>query len=190
MKVLVILGISVACLAPRQNDSSSPSSATGQLAASRIEGFSEEARIVLATNYLLKLDPGVSAKKTQDTTVLSTYDGRRIRVDAGSERITLPSPVTARVTPAGWDLGMGKTYSIAALHISRDEQDDTDSNLKSMQESAKKLKSKADNKQDNDKASTRKLRVRWLYGENPNPTAELFNDSAIQQLTHVSPIGF
>ena len=36
----------------------------------------------------------------------------------------------------------------------------------------------------------RKVRVRWLYGEDPNPTADVFNTEAIQQLVHLSPMGF
>jgi hypothetical protein len=192
MKLLAVLTIGAACFAPQQSDSSSaanPAPAT-LLTTNRIEGLSEATKIVLATNYILNLDPGICARKTDDTVQLSTYDGAKIRLTAGGEKIRLISPAVARLTPNGWDLGMGRIYPESALRFSRDEQDDTDNNLKSMQESAKKLKSKTDNKQDINQNPSKKLKVRWLFGENPNPTAELFNTQAIQQLTHLSNIGF
>lgn len=186
---MVLLALSV-CLAPQQNESgkSVAGSPATLLTSNRIEGLSEEARIVLATNYILNLEPGVSARKADDSVLLSTYDGAKIRVTAGNERIKVASPTVARLTPTGWDLGMSRTFAASEIRISRDEQDDTDNNLKSMQESAKKLKSKTDKPQD--KEIHKKLRWRSLYGENPMPTAELFNTEAIQQLTHLSNIGF
>jgi hypothetical protein len=186
MKFAALLSISLSFLASQEPAATVTAPAT-LLSSSRVEGLSEEARVILATDYILNLEPGIKADKGSDALVLSTYDGAKVRVAADNEIITLPSPMIARLTPQGWDLGIGKVYPSSALRVSRDVQDDTDSNLKSMQESAKKLKAKSDA---TPPKSKQKSRVRWLYGQNPFPTAEPFNTVAIQQLTHLSAIGF
>jgi ABC-type Fe3+-hydroxamate transport system substrate-binding protein len=196
MKILAVLAISACCLPPQQSDSTSAGISSSHLATTRIEGLSESASIVLATNYILNIDPGVTAQKNNDSVTLSTYDGAKIQVVVGSERIAVMSPFVARLTPLGWDFGMGKTYSASALYLSRVVQDDTDSNLKSMQENAKKLKAKTpppnDPKKPNNNNNQGNTPTHWrlLFSENPMATAELFNAAAIQQLVHLSPIGF
>jgi|SRR5579862_3012178 len=191
MKVLATLVIVCASLLTQEGavKPAPPTPAIAHGSGDRIDCLSDDARIVIATNYTLNLEPGVFAKKTNDALLLSTYDGAKLRVVAGNARIKVSSPTVARFTAEGWDLGLGRLYTASELRVSRDEQDDTDQNLKSMQEAAKKLKSKNAPTQDNQTAQ-RKLRTRWLFQENPTPTAELFNTAAIQQLTHLSNIGF
>lgn len=185
MSSLATVLLTAVSLATQQADLAPESPPGNLVSGTHIEGLSEVARIVMATNYALNVDPGVCARKNSDSVVLSTYDGAKIRATFGADRMTFASPVIARLTPDGWDLGVGQICAIKELHLSRAPQDDTDSNLKSMQESAKKIKSN-----NGDNVPVKKLKVRWLYGENPNATAALFNTPAIQQLTHFSPIGF
>jgi hypothetical protein len=113
----------------------------------------------------------------------STYDGKNLELETPIEKIVLSSPATVSLTETGWDLGHGKILRSSQIHARRQAQDDTDENLKSMKEAAQKLKTK-------DPQPARKLRIRWLYAEDPFPTAELFNTPAIQQLSHLSPVGF
>ena len=99
---------------------------------------------------------------------------------------SLPSPAFAELTSEGWVLA-GRPLKAPGL-TARRAQDDTDNNLKSMQEAAKKLKAKTDPSKIAD--PNKKLHFRWLYGDDPFTSAELFNTEAIQQLTHLSNIGF
>jgi|SRR5579859_497265 len=150
----------------------------------------ENALIARDGGQNISLQPGVRANFAGGSWSISSHDGSSFVLVIPSGNMIVPSPTLASATPIGWKIAgnaiTGEGFIIARLK----NQDDTDSNLKSMQESAKKLKSKTnDNNQDN-KGPTKKLKVRWLYGENPNPTAELFNSAAIQQLTHLSNIGF
>jgi len=135
----------------------------------------------------LQIEPGVRVTGGTDRFTFSTHDGSNIEFKTSTGAIYRTSPVIAKLDNNGLQFDFG-SFSTDTVLARRAAQDDTDSNLKSMQESAKKLKAKTTN-QDNAQPN-KKLRVRWLYGENPMPTAELFNSAAIQQLTHTSPIGF
>jgi hypothetical protein len=144
--------------------------------------------LLLIENTSFQLEPGIRAKISNGDYTLTTYDGSKVQLKSGNATTLVPSPAVVRMGEYGWEVN-GLALNNTILTARRSTQDDTDSNLKSMQESAKKLKAKTnDNNQDN--RATKKLKVRWLFGENPNPTAELFNSAAIQQLTHLSNIGF
>jgi len=155
------------------------------VAGSSIVPLDDVATLSVEPNRLLNLEPGIRATRADGAYTLATHDGRMVEIEAGSEKLSLPSPVALRLTEKGWEFNAGKAYPASSVTIRRRQQDDADSNLKSMQESAKKLKSRQQ-----DKAAPNKLRVRWLYGDNPFVQSEVFNSQAILQLTHISPIGF
>ncbi len=138
----------------------------------------------------LQLTPGLRAIRTSDGYSVSSYSGAGILLESSAGTFTVSSPSTLRLTDQGWEVAGRKVLPNFAYTARAAAQDDTDSNLKSMQESAKKLKTKSNANQDENQQPGKKLRVRWLFGENPMPTAELFNTPAIQQMTHLSAIGF
>jgi len=197
MKLTVALLLVCAVAAPQSQDRSGHDAGgrkagdaarlDGVLASrNRVEALTDIARVEVAPGCALELEPGVRFSRLEEGFSFATYDGSNVEFAATGERVRLASPVTARLTERGWDLGNGKVYPAAGLVVRRKaQQDDADSNLKSMQESAKKLRAK--NQADQ---SGRKIRVRWLYGENPMVTCEIFNSPAIQQLVHISPLGF
>jgi hypothetical protein len=135
------------------------------------------------------VEPGIRASRNNAAFSLATHDGSGIEVQVGERFIHSASPLLVlQSNDNRWSIA-GQTFQVTGPLVARRRaQDDTDSNLKSMQESAKKLKSKTQDPNANQPG--KKLRVRWLFGENPMPTAELFNTPAIQQLTHLSNIGF
>jgi hypothetical protein len=186
MKILAILSISFAAFTSG-NAPQLPADLDAIQTNSHIEGLVAVAPLSLGTGHNLLLEPGVRATRANDTVNFATYGHSRMELIAGTEKFFLTSPITARITDAGLDFGAGRVFNATALTLRRDVQDDTDNNLKSMQESAKKLKAKNDATPPKSKL---KSRVRWLYGNNPFPTAEAFNTIAIQQLTHLSPVGF
>jgi len=157
--------------------------------ASKTDALTSPQTLTLAPDRLLVLEPGIRAIKTEFGYSLATYDGAKVDLVGAGGPVALLSPAPLRLSAKGWDLGNGTLASSPVLTARRHTQDDTDTNLKSMQESARKLKEKNELAQKN-APIIHKFRVRWLYQENPNPTSELFNSQAIQQLTHVSPIGF
>jgi hypothetical protein len=132
----------------------------------------------------LTVEPGVRYSHRDGMTLLSTYDGSKIAIQMGEETHYLSSPATLQINEGAWTSN-GKAWKAGSLSARRSTQDDTDSNLKSMQESAKKLKAKNDANPAN-VAKAKKLRVRWLYGDNPFATSELFNSQGIQQLIHIA----
>jgi hypothetical protein len=133
----------------------------------------------------LTLEPGVRFNRGQGAYSLTTYDGAPMELEMGPDKMFLSSPVSVRLTDGGWEFNGGNLRTGVGFTARRRQQDDADSNLKSMQEAAKKLKSKT---QDNSSAA--KLRVRWLHQENPFVQSEIFNSAAILQLSHISPLGF
>ena len=149
-----------------------------------VEALAEAAIVPLDRGSSLNLEPGIRFTRFDGAYAFASHDGNKVEIEIGTERLSLASPVTALLTDRGWEFNGSKPVQATSLTARRRQaQDDSDSNLKSMQEAAKKLNDKAPQ-------SSRKARVRWLYGENPFATAELFNTAAIQQLSHISPAGF
>jgi hypothetical protein len=186
---LFLLGITIR---PASSNNDAPQSAEPAPTNLLISHNSMES--LLSTSQLsieggnLTLEPGVKVTRTDDGYVFATHNGKNIDFGAGATHLSLPSPARAQWTPSGWMLA-GRPLDSLSLQAQQASQDDTDNNLKSMQDAAKKLKEKSEpaNKPQTPK---HRLRVRWLFGEDPMPTAELFNTAAIQQLTHLSEIGF
>ena len=189
MKPLAFFCMSVVAFAAKQSDQVRLGSEDVLITSSVTVPLTHTAALTLSTDRTLNLDPGVRMTRIENGYSLATYDGKNINLELGAEWVALPSPSTIRLTDSGWDLGTGKTYRSSVLTAHRAVQDDTDSNLKSMQDSAKKLKTKSNESQD-EKKSGKKSHLRRLFGEDPMATAELFNSEAIQQLTHLSPNGF
>jgi hypothetical protein len=147
--------------------------------------LSDSAILALSETQTLHLEPGVRMNRVGDGYLLSTFDGHKIELSIGSDVIALPSPALVRAGASGWDFGTGKTTTASSVVAKRRQnQDDTDQNLKSMQEAARKLKNRQDARPSSKQAG------RWANQENPFATAELFNKPAIQQLTHLSAAGF
>jgi hypothetical protein len=138
----------------------------------------------------LNLHPGVRGTYVDKSLSISSHDGSNLVFVTPNGKIVLPSPALAMPSEAGWTI-VGTSFSSSDPIVARlKTQDDTDNNLKSMQESAKKLKAK-NNGQEGNKSSQRKSHMRFLYGSsNPMGTSEAFSQAAIQQLTHLSAIGF
>jgi hypothetical protein len=184
MKLLALLGLGLFAFSAQQPGSVHTEDTNTLLTSSGLIPLNGTATLAVASDRTLQLDPGVRMSRLENGWALSTHDGRNLDIQVGTERMVFASPLTARLLDSGWDLGNGKTYAVATLKARRFQQDDADANLKSMQESAKKLR------KDQKKDPAAKLRVRWLYGENPMATSELFNSQAILQLSHISPMGF
>ena len=185
MKLLLLLGVSLSSFAQQSAPSALPESARS----ARVDALIESSILPVAPGGSLVIEPGIRAIKVGTGYSLATYDGSRIDIVTSDGRMALVSPANAWLNDREWVFGNGKASFDRVITARRLVQDDTDSNLKSMQDSAKKLKAKSIENQ-GDKPIAKKLRVRWLFGENPMPTAELFNSAAIQQLTHLSNIGF
>ena len=190
MKSLIILGVS--CIAFASENTPALTSDVDVLhTKSFIEPLASATPLAIDESRSLILEPGVRATRTDDTFNFTTHGNSFIQIVTENEHLVLASPVIAQLNGARLDFGNGKFYDPALVTLRRIAQDDTDSNLKSMQESAKKLKAKNNGNQDSTAHEPgKKLRYRWLYQNNPNPTSELFNQPAIQQLTHLSAIGF
>ena len=191
MKTLAWLAVAGVCFAAQSEPApAAPATPATGLSSNRIDALTEIAKVRLEDKYSLNLEPGVYARREGGALQIASYSGRKIQISAGNERISLDSPATLKLTPEGWNLGDGRVIPAASLQVAQQDQDDTDKNLKSMQDAAKKLRSKTvdQNKPQDQNALLKK--TRWLFGENPMPTAEMFNTPAIQQLTHISAIGF
>jgi hypothetical protein len=139
----------------------------------------------LETGRAISVEPGVRVTRADGTYILSTHNGAKVEIEVGTEKLVLTSPVSARLTDGEWEFNGVKPKGASLVIARRRQQDDTDTNLKSMQEAARKLKNRNPNP-----GTPVKLRVRWLYGDNPFVQDEAFNKAAILQLTHISPIGF
>jgi len=190
MKTLAIIGLAFAAFTG-STSTPIPADADVETLSTKnvIEPLISVAPLSLGAGRNLTLEPGVRVTNSDGIMSFSTHGNSRMELISGSDRIQLLSPVSARITDAGLDFGTGRIYNSAAFTLRRDVQDDTDTNLKSMQESAKKLKTKNNANQEANQPA-KKLKWRFLFGENPHPTAELFSQQAIQQLTHLSPVGF
>ncbi len=151
---------------------------------SSVECLTDATRIALSADRTMLLAPGVRLIRDGSSYVLSTYDKSRINIEFEGTEISLESPSALRLTGEGWRTGGGQLITAPALSLRRKTQDDADQNLKSMQEAARKLKSRQDAKPQAAKPG------RFTYQENPFHTAEVFNKAAIQQLTHLSATGF
>jgi hypothetical protein len=186
---LLALGVTVSPASSRNDIPQSADSNSSSLLASRnsLDSLTAASRIALDGGRTLTLEPGVRATRTEGGYLFSTYAGKRLELETGSGHLSLPSPALVQLTSEGWLLD-GRALDAHSL-TARRAQDDADSNLKSMQEAAKKLKAKQDAPANNPQAN-KKIRFRWLFAEDPMPTAELFNTAAIQQLSHLSNIGF
>jgi hypothetical protein len=189
LKLATILALSLLALAPQQPDPTPASSSAALVTKTGVIPLTHTATVALIDNRFLNLEPGIQMTRDNDRFALSTFDGKNVEISAGSDTFALASPVSARLSNAGWDFGNGRTYPAASVTARRKQQDDADSNLKSMQESARKIKKNAPKDLDPN-APARKLRVRWLYGENAMVTSELFNSEAILPLGHISPFGW
>jgi hypothetical protein len=184
MKVLVLALMAAPLFTA--NQSSAPHAV---IAESRIDPLLDSANVPLNSEVMLSLDPGVVFKRNQNAFTLSSHDGRRIELMVGSQITSFSSPMSMRLEGNTLLLDSGKQISASSL-IARRAQDDTDNNLKSMQESAKKLKAKNTN-QDTKQAANKKGHLRFLYNNGSSMgTAEAFNTPALQQLTHLSAVGF
>jgi hypothetical protein len=190
---------------PQQADASLAKLATpapSDLLISRnsMESLTTVATVSLDSGRSIQLEPGVRVTRDDDGYLFAARGVKKIEIATDTDRYTLLSPARAQLTPEGWVIN-GKPLGARSITARWAVQDDTDSNLKSMQEAAKKLKAKNDAAP----ATKKKLQVRWLYGENPFPTSELFNTQGIQQLIHllgtpaaaasaasrgISPVGF
>jgi hypothetical protein len=175
-----------------QSDNSAPLSGTsssrdteGSLLAikSSFEPLLDTATLSLENGRTLKLEPGVRVTQEGGGYSLATHDGKKLVIQTGADSLVLASPVVARLTDRGWELNGASPIETHSLLARRQNQDDADTNLKSMQEAAKKLKKSSQENQT-------KLRIRWLYSENPFASDETLNTAAIQQLTHISALGF
>jgi hypothetical protein len=188
MKVsTLILAVAGVCFAAQSEPA--PATPAPSRPTDRIDALTEVAKLRLEDKYSLNLEPGVYARREGGALQIASYSGRKIQIRAGNERISLDSPATLKLTPEGWTLGDGRVLPAASLQVAQQDQDDTDKNLKSMQDAAKKLRSKTE-PANNPQTPKPNLHVRWLYSDNPMPTAEMFNTPAIQQLVHISAIGF
>jgi hypothetical protein len=159
----------------------------------------EVASLPITADQKLSVEPGVRFSAREDSVSLSTYDGSALEIRSTRGTFRVLSPATLRVVAGGVEINGVIHPSNSAIVARRLVQDDTDSNLKSMQENAKKLKAKnppanpnQPNQPNNGNNNQGHTPTHWrlLFSENPMATAELFNAAAIQQLSHLSPIGF
>ncbi len=186
MKLLVIAGLALLPLCDQTEGSavSHPFLKEALVTDKGFEPLTDSAPLSIQNRNLI-LEPGVRAQKNADSFTLSTHDHSSFEMLVGSERLLFPSPLNIKVSNGAWDFGTGKTYANSEV-LARRTQDDTDTNLKSMQESAKKLKSQIKEVKKSDDPN-KKTKVRLLMFE----YAELFNKIAIQMKSHqISPIGF
>lgn len=151
-----------------------------------VESLTGETEVALEAGRVLRLTPGIRFTRLEEGYSLATHDGRKIEVDAGTERIALPSPVIARLTSRGWEFGGGQPYAGPVLAASRHVAEELREAFPAdPQQDRRQPKTRTRTKE-----AGKKLRVRWLYSEDPMPTAEVFNTEAIQQLVHLSALGF
>jgi hypothetical protein len=184
--VLLALGIAVFVQStdPDRRVAASALEGTPLLTSNSVEALAQATSLSLQDGSFVNLEPGVRFTRRAGTYTLTTHDGNKVEIETGSGTLSLTSPVTALLTDRGWQFNGSSPVKAVSLTARRHQaQDDTDENLKSMKDAAQKLKTK-------DPQPARKLRIRWLYAEDPFPTAELFNTPAIQQLSHLSPVGF
>jgi hypothetical protein len=187
LEFAALFGLGFAAFAPQQQANPAPSVNPDALVTSTsITPLTHTATLALIDNRTLSLEPGIQMTRSPEGYSLSTFDGHNVAINTGSEILLLASPVLARVSSAGWDFGNGQACTANVVTVRRQQDDDADSNLKSMQESARKLKSQPRLQP----PPPKKLRVRWLYNENPMVTSELFSSEAILQLSHISNNGF
>lgn len=201
MKVFALLAIAAALVSPQAAPPTAKAPSPEILVSgASVEALVAEIQVAVAADGILALAPGVRLTHVDSGVSLATHDGAKVEVQVGDETLTLPSPAIARRTEQGWVLG-GVNYRGTALSARRRAQDDTDTNLKSMQESARKLR----NRSPQDPPSSGKPRAlhgfhanapprlhhpRFLYTENPMVTSVVFNSVAVKQLLQLSPIGF
>jgi hypothetical protein len=183
---LALLALAFAVVPQSGDPTPAPTVSNDNLLASKssFEALADVATLSLENGRTLNLEPGIRVTRADGAYSLATHDGKRLQIQAGTEKLSLASPVLARLSDRGWEFNGAKPVPASSILARRQAQDDTDSNLKSMQESARKLKNNSKDK------STQKVRVRWIYGEDPMAGAEVYRSAAIQQLAHISAIGF
>lgn len=201
MKVLALLTLAAALVSPQAAPATAEAPSPEILVTgASVEALIVEARVALAADRILALAPGVRMTHIDGGVSLATHDGAKVEVQVGDETLVLPSPAVARRSELGWVLA-GIDHRGTAISARRQAQDDTDTNLKAMQESARKLRKRSPQ---DPPASSRPgalpgfrasapphlLHARFLYFENPMVTSVVFNSVAVRQLLQISPIGF
>ncbi len=192
MKAFALFALAAALVSPQAqppqtaDDSSSDLLVTGD----SVEALTRESEVAVSSDRALSLAPGIRMTRVEEGVQLSTHDGAPVEIRSGTETIALPSPVFARITPGGWEIGSEKKVSTSTIAARRRQQDDTDANLKAMQDSAKKLRKRSQPSYDPNTAFRKWAHYRWLYWQNPFVTSEIFKSPALLQLIHISPMGF
>lgn len=150
----------------------------------KVSPLLETASIQATPDHNLSLEPGVSSLAINGGYQLSTFDGSKLELETTSGKVEFTSPLTLRSVDGKLKIE-GHNLSTSSVTARRAVvQDDTDSNLKSMQESAKKLKTKVDVAKSTQGEKSRRYTI--LY----QAYVDLMSKIAIQQKTHLSPIGF
>ena len=144
-----------------------------------VEPLTGDTEVTLAPERVLELTPGIRFTRTEEGYTLATHDGKKIELKSRNRRIALASPVLLRMTDRGWEFGEGEPFDGTVLSAQRH-----------LTEDAEVVAEVQQGRRPTGAAGKPKLRVRWLYTENPMATAEIFNTQAIQQLVHLSPLGF
>jgi hypothetical protein len=183
MKTLALLCVSLAALSAQETSWVQTNRPDALITPTTVTALSDTINFAPTANRNISIDPGIRLSPVQNGVALFTFDGKNIDLNAGAESFPLASGSIIGFVDNAWNVGNGRVLRSFQIHARRQAQDDTDENLKSMKDAAQKLKTK-------DPQPARKLRIRWLYAEDPFPTAELFNTPAIQQLSHLSPVGF
>ena len=201
MKIFALIAIAAALVSPQDAPPTAKAPSPEILVTgASVEALVVEAQIAVASDRILALAPGVRLTHVDGGVSLATHDGAKVEVQIGAETFILPSPAVALRSEHGWVLG-GVRYRGSAIAARRQVQDDTDTNLKSMQDSARKLR----NRSPQDPPASSKPGAllgfrasappslnnpRFLYRENPMVTSVVFNSVAVKQLLQLSPIGF
>jgi hypothetical protein len=146
---------------------------------SAVEPLLAPVALEAARGRRLRLAPGVRAARAAEGVILSTHGGRALRLAAGSRRIAAESPLLLVPDESGWRLGeeaLGDVEAFAQVA----PQDDSDANLRVMQESARRMERRP---------GTPEVRRRRLFsGGDPTAGASPALDrEVLQTLPRISP---
>ena len=198
MKTLVILALSAAAFA-NAAPSLPPADLDTLQTKTTVQPLLASTALSLSTDRSLLVQPGVRASRLADAFSFSTYDNAMMELISGTERISLTSPVIARVTDAGLDFGNGKVFNASTLEVRRALRQatgggagqTTDDELKKMQDAAKAATERI-KKVDVSKVTNWGNFYFWFFVYNffAHSYPAAIDGWMIQNLSHFSPIGF
>ncbi len=148
---------------------------------SSLETLASSLDVDLGGGRTLVLEPGVRVTRVAEGFRFSAHQNRRLRFVNAGEAFVVETPALMAVTREGWTVASRKMGGDTLRAGLQGQQDETDTNLQKMKESAERMRSGAAQK-----ASARPVRV---FRVNPLDAGAAVSSVVIRLITQVTPSG-